>query len=51
MWWLIIGLVLAIAAMAFVISRRGPGDGLDHSQRNPLEGAGHSGGGSDGGAG
>ncbi|HNV41912.1 MAG TPA: hypothetical protein PLU20_08065 [Ornithinibacter sp.] len=51
MWWLIIGVVLAIAAMAVVISRRGPGDGLDHSLTNPLDGAGHSGLGSDGGAG
>ena len=40
MWWLIIGVVLAIAAMAVVISRRGPGDGLDHSLTNPLDGAG-----------
>ena len=51
MGWLIIGGVVAIGAMAVVISRRGPGDGLDHSLTNPLHGAGHPGLGSDGGAG
>jgi hypothetical protein len=48
MWW-IIGFVALCAIISVIISRRGPGDGLDHSQRNPLEGAGHPGGGADGG--